>query len=242
MTMNDSLHILTVILSSLSVLSSCSGPERSDKTAAAEGGRDEAAPSAVAATDSPFVKEGRIEAAARCPILHTPDGERFSLALENPAYLVGAYVNVVGKASSDASCGSQYQAITVDRIEPVSPPARDRDPARSGGLAVSSDYVRGTWVMKGPDADCRQPDFTIRPNKNGMGIIRTRLNGKAAMGAVDVGATPALHFDEPMPSLHIETRGPDGLAILPPANGEVVSLAGHPIIGDGEVFVRCSSG
>ena len=57
---------------------------------------------------------------------------------------------------------------------------------------------------------------------------------------VDVGPTPALQWDEPIPTLPIETRGPDGLAVMPPESGEQVTLAGHPIRGDGVVFVKCA--
>ena len=100
--------------------------------------------------------------------------------------------------------------------------------------------MHGSWVAKGANADCSRPDFDVTANTNGMSVIETRIDGYSQTGAVDVGETPALQWDAPLPSLPIETRGPDGLAVLPPASGETVTLAGHDLSGGGVVFVKCT--
>lgn len=193
------------------------------------------------AGSAPLVtKEGRIEAGVECPVLHTPDGEIWALSLGEADFGSGDYVRVTGEIADTSICMQGEGTIMPSRIDEVSPPARDRDPARTGGLAVTSEYVRGSWVAKGAQADCAQPDFRISPNANGMGIIETSVNGHPATGAVDVGNTPEIHFDAPLPPMPIETRGPDGLAIMPPSDGQPIALGGHRIEGDGRVFAKCA--
>ncbi len=43
-----------------------------------------------------------------------------------------------------------------------------------------------------------------------------------------------------MPALTWWEPAPDGLAVMMPADGEVVTLAGHRLEGDGVVFVKCA--
>ncbi len=185
-------------------------------------------------------KEGRIEDGTECPVLHTPGGEIWALSLGEADFGQGDYVRVTGKIADASICMEGEGTLLPSEIDSVEPPARDRDPARSGGLAVTSDYVRGSWVAKGANANCDKPDFDVTFNSRGMAIIETRVDGYPETGVVDVGPTPALQWDEPLPTLPIETRGPDGLSVMPPDNGEVVTLAGHRIEGDGVVFVKCS--
>ncbi len=186
-----------------------------------------------------LVKEGRIEAGTECPVLHTPDGEIWALALGGADFGPGDYVRVTGKRAEAGFCQQGKGTIEPSRIDPTDPPARDRDPARAGGIAVTTEYVQGNWVAKGVDADCAKPDFAVRKNLNGMSLIETRVNGVPETGVVDVGSTPALHWDEPLPALPIETRGPDGLAVMPAKAGKTVTIAGHRIVGDGVVFLKC---
>ncbi|PEQ13193.1 hypothetical protein B2G71_07045 [Novosphingobium sp. PC22D] len=206
--------------------------------------RQAAAPTRTDAPDRPEPaaatrREGRIELGGECRVLHTPDGKRYALG-GNVPFDTGKYVRVEGTISEAGFCMEGDGTIEVARISLADPPARDRDPARAGGLAVTGDYVRGEWVAKGADADCGHPDFAIAPNANGMNIIKARVSGTPQTGAVDVGASPALQWDDPLPALPIETRGPDGLAVMPPTGNAKVTLAGHPVEGDGIVFVRCA--
>lgn len=183
--------------------------------------------------------EGRIEQGTECPVLHTPDGRIYGLSLGEADFAPPDYVRISGELADASLCQQGEGTLLPSRIDEVDPPARDRDPARAGGIAVTTDYVLGNWVAKGLNADCGRPDFAVTKNANGMAIIETRIDGLPETGAVDVGATPALQWDEPLPTMPIEARGPDGLAVMP-GEGEVVSLAGHEIQGDGVVFVRCA--
>ncbi|RPF70602.1 DUF5818 domain-containing protein [Aurantiacibacter spongiae] len=183
--------------------------------------------------------EGRIGEGAECPLLTMPDGGRWSLSMEGSDFGPGDYVELTGERMDASICMAGEGTLLVRRIDPIDPPARDRDPARAGGLAVTSDYVRGSWVAKGLNADCDRPDFQIMQNRNGGSIIETSVNGVPTTGYVDVGESPAFQWDEGLPALPIETRGPDGLAVMP-GDGRTVTLAGHRIAGDGVVFVRCA--
>lgn len=184
--------------------------------------------------------QGRVADGVECPTLETPDGRTFALSGLPDGYGAGDYVAIDAEMADASFCMQGEGTLIIDSIERADPPARDRDPARSGGLAVTSDYVRGSWVAKGLEADCAKPDFQVTANSNGLSIIETRVNGYPETGVVDVGMTPELQWSDPLPSLPIETRGPDGLAVMMPDNGEVVTLAGHPIEGDGVVFVKCA--
>lgn len=184
--------------------------------------------------------EGRIAKGVECLTLKTPDGETWAFNAGDADFGPGDYVEITGEVADASFCQQGTGTLIPQRIEAKSPPARDRDPARAGGLAVTGEYVRGNWVAKGLNADCARPDFAVSANSRGMSIIETRVNGYPETGVVDVGPTPALQWDEPLPTLPIETRGPDGLAVMPAADGEVVTLAGHRIDGDGVVFVKCA--
>ena len=68
--------------------------------------------------------------------------------------------------------------------------------------------------------------------------VETSLNGAPRTGYVRLGDDPAFIFDMPHRQMALQTRGPDGLAVMPPQDGPV-SLGGVRIEGDGRVFVRC---
>lgn len=221
-------------------LAACTVPDQSDGSSPAPGSGNPAAGTRPAGEPQEVTLEGRIESGVECPVLHTPDGRIFALSLGKADFGPGDYVSITGEFADASICMQGEGTLIPTHMEATSPPARDRDPARAGGMAVTSDYVRGSWVAKGVNADCTRPDFDVTANSRGMNIVETRINGYPETGVVDVGPGPALQWDEPLPTLPIETRGPDGLAVMPPASGEVVTLAGHRIEGDGVVFVRCS--
>ena len=183
--------------------------------------------------------EGRIGEGVECPVLRTPDGETWALSLGEADFGPGDYVTITGQVMDASICMQGRGTLLPQSIGSMDPPARDRDPARRGGVAVTSDYVTGEWVAKDIDADCSKPDLAVTRNRNGGSVIETRINGIPATGYVDVGETPALRWNEGIPTLQIETRGPDGLAIMP-GEGRTVALAGHPIEGDGVVFIKCA--
>ncbi len=183
--------------------------------------------------------EGRIEQGVECPVLHTPEGRIYALNLGEADFAPADYVRISGELADASFCQQGKGTLQPKRIDKVDPPARDRDPARAGGIAVTADYVLGEWVAKGLNADCAKPDLTVTRKANGMALVETRIDGLPETGAVSVGSSPALHWDEPLQAMPIEARGPDGLAVMP-GGGKTVALAGHPIVGDGVVFVRCA--
>ncbi|WP_370182873.1 DUF5818 domain-containing protein [Alteriqipengyuania sp.] len=184
--------------------------------------------------------KGRIAHGVECLTLKTPDGDVWSFNPGEAEFGPGDYVSIRGEVADASFCQQGKGTLIPQWIEEIDPPARDRDPARAGGLAVTSEYVQGSWVAKGLKANCAKPDFDVTPNSRGMSIIETRINGVPETGVVDVGPTPALQWDEPLPTLPIETRGPDGLAVIPAKGADSVTLAGHRIEGDGVVFVKCA--
>lgn len=58
----------------------------------------------------------------------------------------------------------------------------------------------------------------------------------AILGYVALGEDPAFIFDQPHRELRLESRGPDGLAVLPPRESGL-DLGGAWIAGDGRVFI-----
>ncbi len=226
--------IATLVLGLVACAGSNDSPTRTDRAAP-----DRTAPSPTDKARALTV-EGRIEQGVECPVLHTPDGAIYALA-DLAGHRRGDYVAVTGTLADTSICQQGEGTIAPTRIVAKDPPARDRDPARAGGIAVTSDYVQGEWVAKGVDADCADPDFSITRNRAGGSIIRTELNGTNATGYVAVGDTPAFHWDEGVATMPIETRGPDGLAVLPGQDGPAATLGNARIEGDGVVFVRCAT-
>ncbi len=219
-------------------LGACTGTGNDAGGSAAPAG-DPADATRPAGEPQTMTVEGRLADGVACSVINTPDGRSFAINPGDADFGTGDYVRVHGELADASFCMQGEGTIVPSRIEAADPPARDRDPARAGGIALTADYVIGGWVAKGPQADCAKPDFDVTLNSNGMAIIETRINGYPETGAVDVGPTPALQWDEPLPALPIDTRGPDGLAVMPSPEGEIVTLAGHRIEGDGVVFVRC---
>lgn len=224
-------------------LVSCSGaddPDTATLPPSGSTGDNPAAGTRPSGQPSLISVEGRIGDGVECSIITTPDGAVWSFNMGEADFAAGEYVRLTGEVADAGFCQQGRGTLIVERIEEIDPPARDRDPARAGGIAVTSDYVRGSWVAKGRAANCDKPDFHVTRNRNGGSIIETAINGIPATGYVDVGDTPALQWDEGIPALPIETRGPDGLAVMPASDGRIVTLAGQRIEGDGVVFVKCA--
>lgn len=186
--------------------------------------------------------EGRIMEGTECPVLVTPDGARYALALGEAAFGPGDYVRFTGPRAHASVCMEGEATLTPDYIESIDPPARDRDPARAGGVALDVAYVTGAWVAKGVDATCDRPDFEISESPGAI-VIETRVNGTPETARVELGDYPRVDWDDPLPDTPIEARGPEGLAVLRPATDaayDPLEIAGHRIAGDGAVFVKCA--
>ncbi len=183
--------------------------------------------------------EGRLEKGVECFVLETPDGETYALTGDGLDRQEGHYVRVEGEPAEMSFCMQGEQTLAVRSVTDVPPPPRDRDPARAGGVALTHDYVLGSWAAKG--STCNRPDFSIKANAAGGQVVETSLNGASRTGYVRVGDDPAFIFDGPHREMSLETRGPDGLAVMPPRDG-AVSLGGETIRGDGAVFVKCAAG
>ncbi len=187
--------------------------------------------------------EGRLEEGTECMVLVTPDGERWSISGEADNVSAGDYVEVVGEQADASFCMEGRGTIIPESIAPMQPPARDRDPARAGGIALTREYVTGSWVAKGLDADCDRPDFQITSSPGETLVIETSVNGTPETGRVVLGNYPVLDWDDPLPDMPLESRGPDSLAVLRPATDaryDPVDVGGATIEGDGVEFVKCA--
>jgi hypothetical protein len=186
--------------------------------------------------------EGRLEEGVECLTLRTPDGEVWAVSMGEADFGPGAYVRITGEVADASFCMQGQGTLLPQSISEITPPARDRDPARAGGIALSETYVTGSWVAKGVDADCGDPDFTIDPSPGGI-ILRGDIEGHDNDAMVVLGEYPRLDLDEPRQDLPLESRGPDGLAILRPATDadyDPLTIGSATITGDGVVFVKCA--
>ncbi|RIV89077.1 DUF5818 domain-containing protein [Aurantiacibacter zhengii] len=187
--------------------------------------------------------EGRLEEGTECMVLVTPDGERWSISGEAENVSVGDYVELVGEQADASFCMEGEGTIIPESIAPMQPPARDRDPARAGGVALNRDYVTGSWAAKGVDADCDRPDFQITSSPGETLVIEASVNGTPETGRVVLGNYPVIDWDDPLPDMPLESRGPDSLAVLRPATDaryDPVDVGGATIEGDGVEFVKCA--
>ncbi|MBX7513388.1 hypothetical protein K3179_02375 [Qipengyuania sp. GH38] len=186
--------------------------------------------------------EGRVETGAECLVVRTPDGVVWSVNFGEADFGPGDYIRISGKIADASFCMQGRGTIVPDRIDAVAPPAADRDPARSGGIALDREYVSGTWVAKGLNANCSDPDFRIKTSAAGT-ILNGDISRHDNSALVILDAYPRIDLDEPMDDLPIEARGPDGLAVLRPATDaayDPISIGSATIEGDGIVFVKCA--
>lgn len=201
-------------------------------------------PAATRPSGSPslLTVEGRIESGVECRVLHTPDGKRYAFN-GGDEFASGDYVRITGELADASFCQEGEGTLVIDSIESADAPARDRDPARAGGVALTEDYVIGSWTAKGVDANCAKPDFQISRSPGAL-VLESSVNGVPTDSMVVLGDYPRLVLDDPLPDLPLESRGPDGMAILRPATDaayDPVSIGGHRIVGDGVVFVKCGN-
>lgn len=186
--------------------------------------------------------EGRVETGVECLVVRTPDGEVWSVNFGEADFGPGDYVRISGEIADASFCMQGRGTIVPDRIDAVDPPATDRDPSRSGGIVLDRKYVSGTWVAKGLNADCSEPDFRIRMSAAGT-VLNGEINRHDNSALVILDAYPRIDLDEPMDDLPIEARGPDGLAVLRPATDasyDPITIGRATIEGDGIVFVKCA--
>ncbi len=180
--------------------------------------------------------EGRIREGTECPMIVTPDGDRYALVGYDFSGTAGEYVEIRGTRAEVSYCMQGRATIEVGQLRETEPPARDRDPDRAGGQPLTRGYLTGGWAAKG--SDCARPDFDISSTSTGALTVETSLNEAPRTGFVVRDDEPAFIFDQPRRELPLETRGVDGLAVMPPDSG-AVRLGGENITGDGVVFIRC---
>lgn len=191
--------------------------------------------------DGEITIEGRIAKGVECPIIRTRDGDTYAIAMGEADFGPGEYVRMTGPLADMSFCQQGDDTIEPRRIESIEPPARDRDPARAGGIKLTEDYLTGAWVAKGVDADCDTPDFSVSRSPGAL-VMEADIDGHDPNAAIILGDYPRLDLDEPMPDLPMESRGPDGVAILRPATDaayDPVRIGSAEITGDGVVFVKC---
>ena len=185
--------------------------------------------------------EGRLESGAECSLLVTPDGRRLAVNLADDSFGPGDYVRITGELADASFCMAGEKTLVANTIEAAEPPARDRDPARSGGVALTARYLVGDWVAKGASADCAEPDFSIRETPGAL-VLEGAISAHDDDARLVLGDYPRLDLDAPRDDLPLESRGPEGLAILRPATDaayEPVTIGSATIAGDGAVFVKC---
>lgn len=184
---------------------------------------------------APLSLEGRVRSGVECPVLVTPEGETWSLTGDMD-FTAGEYVEVQGSRAAMSFCMQGVGTVNVARIREVEPPARDRDAERGGARRLTAAHAAGAWTVQG--GDCDRPDFAITWNSAGGLVVETSLNGSPRTGYVRLGDDAAFVFDQPRRVMELESRGPDGLAVMPPSDGPV-DLGGRPVAGSGRVFVKC---
>lgn len=244
-------HRFLLIPGALALLAGCAGadgPEDANTADDTVGVDDPAGPSGDSAAGTRpagdaelMTVEGRLSLGTECKIVTTPDGRVYSLSLSVADFSPGDYVRIEGELADASLCMEGDGHLMPSSIEPAEPPARDRDPARAGGVRLTPAYVTGSWTARGVDADCDRPDFQISESPGAI-VVETRLNGVPTTGRVVLGDYPRFDWDEPLSDMPIESRGPAGIAVLRPATDETrtMTLAGKPIEGDGVVFIKCA--
>ncbi len=221
---------------------------------ACAGSSDESASPPPQSTDNPasgtrpvgepqlVTVEGRVEAGVECSTIRTPDGEVWAVNFGEREFGPGDYVRITGEVADASFCMQGQGTLIPQDVEAIEPPARDRNPARSGGMALTREYLTGNWVAKGVNADCDTPDFSIESSPGGI-VLSGDMGAHDNDALIVLGDYPRLDLDEPRQDLPIEARGPDGLAILRPASDadyDPLTIGGASIEDDGVVFVKCA--
>lgn len=241
----DERKFTAILASALMALAACAGEAGSSSEPVDAPGSDADNPAAgtrPSGEPNLLTVEGRIEDGVECPVLRTPDGETYALSFRETELGAGDYVQVTGEMADASFCMQGQGTLIVQDASRIDPPARDRDPARAGGVRLTREYLAGSWVAKGIDADCAAPDFRIRATPAGT-ILNGDIGRHDDSALVILDQYPRIDLDEPMDDLPIESRGPDGLAIMRPANDaqyDPVTISSATIEGDGVVFVKCA--
>ncbi|MAW89581.1 MAG: hypothetical protein CL575_07550 [Altererythrobacter sp.] len=233
------MRIPILILTAI-ILNACS-EDASAPVEAPKAGAESPSANQYPETPSSVSVEGRVEPGTECNIVRTPDGEVWSVRFGEADFGPGDYIRISGRVSDASFCMQGRGTIIPDRIDAIAPPAADRDPSRSGGIALDREYVSGAWVAKGLSADCNEPDFRIRASAAGT-ILNGDISRHDNSALVVLDEYPRIDLDEPMDDLPVEARGPDGLAVLRPATDaayDPISIGSATIEGDGIVFVKC---
>lgn len=232
----------TLLLSATILVAACSGTGEDASTTPDTVATGDAAATRPAGEPQLVTVEGRVEAGTECDIVRTPDGEVWAVNFGEADFGPGDYIRLTGEVADASFCMQGEGTLIPQSIEEIDPPARDRDPARAGGIALTEDYLTGSWVEKGVNADCDTPDFIIDTSPGGI-ILSGDMGAHDNDAMVVIGDYPRLDLDEPRQDLPMESRGPDGLAILRPATDaayEPFSIGSATIKGDGVVFVKCA--
>ncbi len=178
--------------------------------------------------------EGRVQEGVECPVLRTPDGDRYALTSSEVTITPGEYVEIEGRRAGISYCMQGRDTISVSSIREVSPPRRDDGRDRAGRLTAAD--LRGSW--KYDDGVCARPNFDITRYAGGYLAVETSLNGSARTGDVRTGRNAAFLFDQPYTEISISNRGEGRINVRAP-EGRDVTLGGRDISGDGALFVRC---
>lgn len=235
-----------LLIAMLAVFAACTGgTERTpeDEAIEAPDTGDPAAGTRPSGEPQLLSLEGRIQEGVECPLLETPDGRTYALSIRGGDFTPGDYVRLDGEIADASFCQQGEGTLIVEQIAHADPPARDRDPARAGGVRLTADYLAGSWVAKGLEADCDTPDFRIVASPAAV-VLKGDIGRHDDTVRVVLDQYPRLDFDEPLDDLPIESRGPDGLAILRPATDaayDPVRIGSARIVGDGVVFVKCAA-
>ncbi|MBB3035179.1 DUF5818 domain-containing protein [Alteriqipengyuania lutimaris] len=231
-----------VLIAALMAIAACAGGNDTDTLPGADGGADPAAGTRPSGRPALASYEGRIEDGVECQVLATADGARYAFTPQD-GFGPGDYVSVRAEMADASFCQQGDGTIIIDSMQRTTPPAADRDPARSGGVALTRDYVTGSWVAKSVNADCADPDFQIETGPAGT-ILDGEISRHDESALVILDQYPRIDLDAPMGDLPIEARGPDGLAIMRPATDaqyDPVSIGAATVEGDGVVFVKCAA-
>ncbi|MDF0602982.1 LysM peptidoglycan-binding domain-containing protein [Psychromarinibacter sp. C21-152] len=185
-------------------------------------------------TDAPetVALEGRVMDGVECPVLRTPDGDRYALTSSDIAFTEGEYVEIAGTRADMSFCQQGQATIDVTEIREVSPPD---DGDGDGRARVDSAFLRGAWAAE--TGNCARPAFDIYTEAGGGLAIGTSLEGYARTGDVETGLEGRFVFDRPEIVLAVERRGDDRLSVVAP-DGDPVQFAGHDV-GEPQVFTRC---
>jgi LysM repeat protein len=182
--------------------------------------------------------EGRVLEGVECPVLRTPDGDRYALVSSEHEFTEGEYVEIEGERADMSFCQQGRATIDVDELREVPPPndggGNGGDDGAEGRLSAA--FLRGAWASV-EAGNCARPDFDIRRGYGGL-TVETSLDGYASTGDVRAGGDAAMLFDQPGILLDLERAGRGEMRVSTP-DGDPVQLGGHDVGGGGHVFLRC---